>query len=164
MPTKKQLHQIWESEMEFPETRRNEPFKKDRTIENNTITSMQEILFKHWQKWINETFNSDVTIEQMKEDTSFEKVCLPAMEEYAILYHDQKIQPKEGKSEGEKLYSIEEVKELLLQQRHICQIERDKRSLCVNGLWYVNCEDVKNAKEPVYPNKDVQGIKFEDRK
>lgn len=79
-------------------------------------------------------------------------------------YSKNKIQAKEGKSEGEKLYSIEEVKELLLQQRHICQIERDKRSLCVNGLWYVNCEDVKNAKEPVYLNKDVQGVKFEDRK
>lgn len=34
------------------------------------------------------------------------------------------------------------------EQRHECQIERNKRSIHQNGIWYVACDDVLNAEEP----------------
>lgn len=52
-------------------------------------------------------------------------------------------------------YTEQQVKELLLHQRHNCQIERNKRSIHKDGVWYVACEDVYNAEEPVLPQADV---------
>ena len=45
-------------------------------------------------------------------------------------------------------YSEEEVIELLKQQRHLCQIERDKRSHHDDRGWFVHCEDIMNADAP----------------
>ena len=53
-------------------------------------------------------------------------------------------------------------KKLLEEQRHMCQTEFDKRSVYQNGQWYVNCDDVKNAKEPEFP-KGKKGEVYSDR-
>lgn len=59
-------------------------------------------------------------------------------------------------------YSEEQVKKLLEEQRHMCQTEFDKRSVYQNGQWYVNCYDVKNAKEPEFP-KGKKGEVYSDK-
>ena len=59
-------------------------------------------------------------------------------------------------------YTEKQVKKLLEEQRHICQTEFDKRSVYQNGQWYVNCCDVKNAKEPEFP-KGKKGEVYSDR-
>ena len=37
---------------------------------------------------------------------------------------------------------------LCKEQRHECQIERNKRSVCIKGEWYIHCEDILNAPKP----------------
>jgi hypothetical protein len=39
-------------------------------------------------------------------------------------------------------------KQLCAEQRHECQIEHNKRSVCINDIWYVACDDVRTAKQP----------------
>lgn len=52
-----------------------------------------------------------------------------------------------------KLFNEEQVKKLLAEQRHNCQIERNKRSHHDEEQgWFVHCEDVMNAKEPELPS------------
>lgn len=55
-----------------------------------------------------------------------------------------------------KLYSLEDVKYLLKLQRHECQIERNKRSVHIDNIWYVSCEDVLNAEEPPFTKEQEQ--------
>lgn len=43
-----------------------------------------------------------------------------------------------------------EIKKLLDEQKHLCQTEFDKRSVLINGVWFVACEDILKAP---YPNK-----------
>jgi len=38
--------------------------------------------------------------------------------------------------------------QLCREQRHECQIERNKRSKYIDGIWYVACEDVLNTEMP----------------
>ena len=40
------------------------------------------------------------------------------------------------------------VEQLCKEQRHECQIERNKRSKYIDGIWYVACEDVLNTEMP----------------
>ena len=51
------------------------------------------------------------------------------------------------------LYTLEQVKALLKEQRHICQVERNKRSHLeiVDDIsnWYIHTDDILNAEEPV---------------
>lgn len=39
-------------------------------------------------------------------------------------------------------------KEVCKKQRHICQVEMDKDSICIDGKWYILCNDILNAPEP----------------
>lgn len=59
-----------------------------------------------------------------------------------------------------KFYSEEQVKKLLAEQRHNCQIERNKRSYHDERGWFVHCEDVMNAEEPELPNEDDTPNRF----
>lgn len=52
-----------------------------------------------------------------------------------------------------KLYSEEQVKQLLAEQRHYCQVEHNKRSLHDEQGFYVHCEDVLNAEYPELPSE-----------
>lgn len=36
------------------------------------------------------------------------------------------------------------------EQRHICQVEMDKKSVCIEGEFYISCEDILNANEPKF--------------
>ena len=49
-------------------------------------------------------------------------------------------------------YTEEEMEEydnlICKEQRHECQIERNKRSICIHGEWYIHCEDILNAPKP----------------
>lgn len=45
-------------------------------------------------------------------------------------------------------YTEEEVIELLKQQRHLCQVEWNKRSHHDDTGWYIHCEDIMNADAP----------------
>lgn len=58
------------------------------------------------------------------------------------------------------LYTETQVKELLALQRHNCQIERDKRSHHDERGWFVHCEDILKAEEPVLPKPDVNKANF----
>lgn len=39
-------------------------------------------------------------------------------------------------------------KQLCKEQRHECQIERNKRSMRFRGEWYIHVDDIENAKQP----------------
>lgn len=76
-------------------------------------------------------------------------------------YSKNKIQAREGKSEGE-------VKALAMEILNLVENARLGNPLeNIMHLIFENADKIYNLSSttpPVYPNKDVQGIKFEDRK
>jgi hypothetical protein len=56
-------------------------------------------------------------------------------------------------------FMIDYAKLKCLEQRHICQIEMDKDSICdENDKWFVSCDDVLNADEPAF--NDISQIEI----
>ena len=44
---------------------------------------------------------------------------------------------------------MDDIRKLLDEQKQICQTEFDKRSVQIDGVWYVACEDILNAPYPI---------------
>ena len=53
-----------------------------------------------------------------------------------------------------------DIKKLLDEQKHLCQTEFDKRSVLIDGVWFVACEDILKAPYPKQLNLCVVGVKL----
>lgn len=104
---------------------------------------------------------SDV-IKEMEEELKASKSYLSSQtaRQHSKTAHWARVQvlevhlPKLKAIEGENDWiSVERVKELLKEQRHICQIERDKNSYVdAKGNWYILAKDILSAEEPkIFP-------------
>ena len=63
----------------------------------------------------------------------------------------------------EPVFTLKQVKRLLAEQRHNCQVELNKRSVFHEGEWFVSCNDVMNAEEPeIGPKSEPDPEEYKD--